>query len=71
MKAGYRPDRTLSSIVSDERLFSDLGNRDYEQEPHVLQRSRERIKLFKNKLRTFGHFWTYFGYLPQIPDIRF
>ena len=28
-ESGYRPDRTLYSIVSDEGLFSELGNQDY------------------------------------------
>ena len=31
IEARYRPDRALSSIVSDEGLFSELGNEDYEK----------------------------------------
>ena len=41
--------------------------------PHVQYTSRERIKLLKYKLRTFpfGHFWITFGYVSNIPVIRF
>ena len=31
IEAGDRPNRTLSLIVSDEGLFSELGNEDYEK----------------------------------------
>ena len=43
MEAGYRPDRTLSSIVSNEGLFPELGNTDYEKRSWLLPLSGEKL----------------------------
>ena len=43
IEAGYRPDRTLSSIVSDEGLFSELGNEDYDKRTRLLPQSGEKL----------------------------
>ena len=42
IEAGYRPDRILSSIVSDEGLFSELGNEDYEKRTGLLSQRSEK-----------------------------
>ena len=43
IEAGYRPDRTLSSLVSDGRLFSELGNEHYEKRSRLLPQSGEKL----------------------------
>ena len=42
IEAGYPPDRTLSSIISDKGLFSELGNDDYEKRTRLLPQSSEK-----------------------------
>ena len=47
IEAGYRPDRTLSSIISNEGLFGELGNEDYEKRSRFLPQSGEKIHFFR------------------------
>ena len=54
IEAGYRPDRTLSSIViSDEGLFSELGNEDYEKRRRLLPQSGEKIFSLRHNSMNF------------------
>ena len=54
IEAGYRPDRTLSSIVSDEGLFSELGNEDYEKRSMLLPRSGDKLFALRHNLMNFN-----------------
>ena len=51
--AGYRPDRTLSSIVGYEKLFSELGNDDYEKRRRRLLQSDKKLNSFRHNLINF------------------
>ena len=42
-EAGYLPDRTLSLIVNNEVLFSELGNEDYEKRSRLFPQSGEKL----------------------------
>ena len=53
IEAGYRPDRTLSSIVSDEGLFSELGNEDYEKRSRLSSQSGEKLFSLRHNLMNF------------------
>ena len=53
IEAGYRPDRTLSSIVSDEGLFSQLGNEDYKKRSRLLPQSGEKLFSLRHNLLNF------------------
>ena len=53
IEAGFRPDRTLSSIVSDEGLFSELGNEDYEKRTRPLPQSGEKLFSLRHNLMNF------------------
>ena len=59
--------------------FRGLNDSKKDEKSHTraacaVKKSRKRIKILKNKLRTslsFGHFWTNSGYVSQMPVIRF
>ena len=53
IEAGYRPDRTLSSIVSDEGLFPEWGNKDYEKRSRLLPQSGEKLFSLRHNLVNF------------------
>ena len=53
IEVGYRPDRALSSIVSDEGLFSELGNEDYETRSRLLPQSGEKLFYLRHNLINF------------------
>ena len=53
IETGYRPDRTLSSIVSDEGLFSELGNENYEKRSSLLPQSGEKLFSLHHNLMNF------------------
>ena len=53
IEAGYRPDRTLSSLVSDGGLFSKLGNEDYEKRSRLLPQSGEKLFSLHHNLMKF------------------
>ena len=53
IEAGYRPDRTLSSIVSDEGLFSQLGNENYEKRSRFLPKSGEKLFSLRHNSMNF------------------
>ena len=57
MEARYRPEQTLSSILSDDRLFSELGNEyDEKQIQRLLHNNGEIFVLFLNiKKREIFH----------------
>ena len=52
-EAGYRPDRTLSPIVSDEGVFPELGNEDYEKRSRFLPQSGEKLFSLRHNLMNF------------------
>ena len=53
IEAGYRPNRTLSPIVSDEGLFSELSNEDYKKRSRFLPQSGEKLFSFRHNLMNF------------------
>ena len=53
IEAGYRKDRTLSSFVSDEGLFSELGDEDYEKRSRLLPQSGEKLFSLRHNLMNF------------------
>ena len=53
IEAGYRPDRTLYSIVSDEGLFSESGNENYEKRSRLLPQSGEKLFSLRHNLMNF------------------
>ena len=53
IEAGYRPDRTLSSIVSDEGLFLEMGNEDYEKRTRPLPQNGEKLFSLRHNLMNF------------------
>ena len=55
IEAGYRPDRTLSSILSDGGLFSELGNKHYEKRSRLLPQSGEKLFLSYNLEKVYVH----------------
>ena len=54
IEAGYRPeDRSLASTLSDEGLFTELGNEDYEKRNRLLQQSGEKLFSLRHILMNF------------------
>ena len=53
IEAGCRPDRTLSSIVSYEGLFSEFGNDHYENRSRLLPQSGEKLFSLRHNLMNF------------------